>query len=129
MKHEDTDNRPPAPEEIQPIIEKAKQLSDLISGHEATKKYNLCRDRIRNDRKAQELYTKLVAMGRELSEKIDRGETAGGVALAEHELLQRELSENTLVKDYILSQKEYLELLRQVIDRIKNPGGNPAPSA
>jgi cell fate (sporulation/competence/biofilm development) regulator YlbF (YheA/YmcA/DUF963 family) len=109
------------PDDIQSIIDKAKMLSSSIRNHAVTLRYNECRNRMGNDRSAQELYANLVALGKELNETISSGGTAEPQRTAEYELLQRKLEQNPLVKEYIQSQKEYLELLKKVIEKIKNP--------
>jgi cell fate (sporulation/competence/biofilm development) regulator YlbF (YheA/YmcA/DUF963 family) len=106
---------------IQPIIDKARDLSASIREHEATRRYNECRSRISNDRTAQQLYSKLIAIGKELSDRIAAGGVIERQESSEYELMQRELEQNTLVKEFIQSQKEYLDLLNRVIEKIKNP--------
>ncbi|HOD14339.1 MAG TPA: YlbF family regulator [Spirochaetota bacterium] len=108
-------------EQVSIIIEKARDLAGAIREHEITKRYNECRADMNGDRKARDLHSRLVAMGREINEKIARGETIGPEPSSEHEFMRQELENNRLVKDYIQSQKEYLDLLKSVIERIKNP--------
>ncbi|MBN2160483.1 MAG: YlbF family regulator [Spirochaetes bacterium] len=107
-------------DEIQTIIGKAQELSALIRNHDVTRRYNDCRTRIQKDRKARELYSRLVSKGREINTAIAEGRQSEGQT-SENELLQKELEETPLVKEYISSQREYLELLKKVIERIKAP--------
>ena len=109
------------PDDIQYIIDKAKMLSASIRNHPVTLRYNECRNRMGNDRNAQELYTNLVALGKELNETISSGGTVEPQRTTEYELMQRRLEQNPLVKEIIQSQKEYLELLKKVIEKIKKP--------
>jgi len=60
-------------------------------------------------------------MGKELNDRISAGSAIEQNNTSEHALLQRELEETTLIKDYIQSQKDYLDLLGKVIEKIKNP--------
>jgi cell fate (sporulation/competence/biofilm development) regulator YlbF (YheA/YmcA/DUF963 family) len=106
---------------VQTIIEKAKMLSSSIRNLAVTRRYNECRNKMNNDRNAQALYTNLVALGKELNETISSGGTVEQQRTTEYELMQRELELNPLVKDFIQSQKEYLELLKKVIEKIKGP--------
>ncbi len=106
---------------IQPIIKKARELAASIRELEITARYNECLSRISNDRAAQQLYSTLIAIGKELNERISAGGVIEHQNSSEHEMLQRELEQNTLVKEYIQSQKEYLDLLNKVIEKIKNP--------
>jgi cell fate (sporulation/competence/biofilm development) regulator YlbF (YheA/YmcA/DUF963 family) len=103
------------------IIEKARDLAASIRDHEISKRYAECRAGMNGDRKARDLHSRLVAMGREINERIARGETIGPESNSEHEFMRQELECNALVKDFIRSQKEYLDLLKSVIERIKNP--------
>lgn len=107
-------------DDIQAIIGKAKELAALIRNNAATVRYNDCRERIHRDRTAQDLYSRLVAMGRELNAAIAEGRRSDSLT-SESDLLQKELERNPLVKEYISSQKEYLELLKKVIEKIKAP--------
>ncbi len=106
---------------IQPIIEKARDLAASIREHDITIRYNECLSRMNRDRKAQQLYSRLIAMGKELNDRLSAGSVIEQNNTSEHAMLQRELEENTLIKDYIQSQKDYLELLGKVIEKIKNP--------
>lgn len=78
-------------------------------------------NKMQQDVKAQQLLTKLISLGRELNEAIssgNEGEVTGG---AEAELLRAEIEKNDLVKNYILAQKNYINLIKLVQERIKNP--------
>jgi cell fate (sporulation/competence/biofilm development) regulator YlbF (YheA/YmcA/DUF963 family) len=108
-------------ERYRAIIDKARELAASIKGHEITRRYAACRAGLNADRKARDLHARLVAMGRDINERMARGETIGTEPSSEHELLRRELEDSSLVKDYIRSQKEYLDLLKSVAERIKNP--------
>jgi cell fate (sporulation/competence/biofilm development) regulator YlbF (YheA/YmcA/DUF963 family) len=108
-------------DQFRAIIEKAGDLAASIRDHEISKRYAECRSGMNGDRKARDLHSRLVAMGREINERIARGETIGPESTSEHEFMRQELEGNALVKNYIRSQKEYLGLLKSVIERIKNP--------
>ena len=106
---------------IQPIIRKARELAASMREHGITMRYNECRARMANDRKAQQLYAKLIAMGKELNDRLSSGGAIERENTSENEMLQRELEQSAVVKDYIQSQKDYLDLLNNVIEKIKNP--------
>lgn len=108
---------------IDPIIEKARALSASIRRHGATHRYNENMARMSADRKSQELYSRLVSLGKEINDRMTRGESAITGITSEYELLKQELAENELVREYIQSQQEYLGLLKKVIEKIKNPAG------
>ena len=109
------------PDDINFIIEKARELSATIREHELTRRYNECLALMNNDRTAQDLYMKLISMGKELNDIM----TAGGIVQrqqsSEYELMQRDLENNPLVRDYIQAQADYLDLLKKIIEKIKNP--------
>jgi len=110
------------PDTIQLIIEKAKELSSSIKKLDVTRNYNDMRLKMNSDRNAQELYAKLVLMGKEINSRLASGGIEVNNRSYEYGLLQRELEQNPLVKEYIHTQREYLGLLKKVIERIKNPG-------
>lgn len=109
------------PDDINIIIEKAKELSASIRGHELTRRYNECLARMNNDRTAQDLYMKLISMGKELNDIMAAGGVVQQPQSSEYELMQRDLGENPLVTEYIQAQSDYLDLLKRVIEKIKNP--------
>ncbi len=103
------------------IIRKAKKLSQLIKNSEISIKYNKSLSEIRNDRKSQLLLEKLIFIGSNLNNKIRKGETPLVDQSREMEIIKEELENNELVKRHINNQKEYLDLIRQVLQRIKDP--------
>ncbi len=108
-------------ESIQPIIRKARELASSIREHEITRRYHETLSRIHNDRAAQQLYSKLIAMGKELNDRLSAGGAVERRESSEHEMMQKELEQNTLVKEYIQAQKDYLDLLNNIIEKIRNP--------
>jgi len=108
-------------DEIDTIIKKAGELSAIISEHGITRRYTESLELLKHDRRSMELLDTLISLGRDLSEKISRNEPASAGNTAENDLLKRELDSNILIKNYLLAQKEYLNLLGQVIEKIKNP--------
>ncbi len=105
------------------IIEKARALSGSITRHAATIRYNENLAKMNADRTSQNLYARLVSMGKEINERMARGETPISTVTSEYELLKREMADNALVREFIQSQQEYLNLLKKVIEKIKNPAG------
>ena len=103
------------------IIKKAKELSEMIKNHEISIKFNQTLDMMKNDRNALELFEKMANIGRELNEKISNSENRQIGSSSELRLLENELEANPLVKSYILIQKEYMNLLNTVIEKIRGP--------
>ncbi len=109
------------PDNIQLIIERAKELSNLIKSHPATLAYDEARMKMNADRKAQDLYSKLVIRGREINSRLADTKIEDNAPTSEDEMLHNALKQNPLVIEYIRSQTEYLDLLKNVLERIKNP--------
>ena len=103
------------------IIEKARELSGMIENSDiARESYEGIR-LMQKDAKAQNLLSKLISFGRELNESISTGEGSKTHGGAEIELIREEIENNELVKKYILAQKNYVNLLKLVQEKIKNP--------
>ncbi len=103
------------------IIIMARELSDMIKSHEITIHYNASLELIKKDKSAIELLEKLVIYGRELNEQHARGCEIMPESSQEVQLLRDELDKNVKVKNHLLCQKEYLNMLQEVMNRIKNP--------
>ncbi len=103
------------------IISVARELSEMIAAHELTVKYRESLERIRTDVNSQMLLEKLVVMGREISERMNSPEKESFYGRAELEMLQHELDDNAVVKEHLVIQRQYLDMIKQVQDRIKNP--------
>lgn len=99
----------------------ARDLSGLIQDHPVTHRYREALLLIKDDAGSLELLTRLIGLGKELDRKAREGKDVAADSSPENEYLRRELAGNDLVKTFIASQKEYLNLVREVIDRIKNP--------
>jgi cell fate (sporulation/competence/biofilm development) regulator YlbF (YheA/YmcA/DUF963 family) len=102
------------------IINKAKELSALIEKHDITLKYRASLEKMKNDVSAQKILAELVRIGGELKNHGEGG-TESLTGKAELEILKNEFDKNTNVRDHILIQRQYLDLIRKVQDRIKNP--------
>ncbi|PKL37346.1 MAG: hypothetical protein CVV44_17080 [Spirochaetae bacterium HGW-Spirochaetae-1] len=108
-------------EDYSDIIAKANELSSLIKNHDITDRYHEIQEDMKRDHKSQELLARLVMLGEELTRKGRQGEPIQAEKSSEYILLQQELEKNELVKDFILRQKEYLNMIHLMQDRIKNP--------
>lgn len=102
------------------IIAKAKELSALINNHEVTKRYRESLERMKDDAVAQRLLSDLIKLGRDLNDSMSGG-SADRPGTAEMELLKKEFDSNETVRNHILAQREYLDLIAKVQERIKNP--------
>ncbi len=111
-------------EDYPAIIEKARELSGLLKAHPATVRYMESTEKMKNDRNAQALLEKLVMLGRDI-DALQQGASTDGPGEAERILIEKELEDNPLVKEHILAQKEYLILIQQMQECIRNPEGHP----
>ncbi|HOW82745.1 MAG TPA: YlbF family regulator [Spirochaetota bacterium] len=103
------------------IILKARELSRLIKEHDLTKKYEQALTEITKDRDAQELLSELIIMGQELNARAARGEAMKPDSPSEREFLRERFEKKPAVKNFIQAEKDYLNLLKAVIEKIKNP--------
>ena len=103
------------------IIDKARELSQMIEDSEIANDYYESIKMMQKDAKAQQLLSKLILLGKELNEAINSGEKDSLPGGAEAELLRNEIGENDLVKNYILAQKNYITIIKLVQERIKKP--------
>jgi len=104
------------------IIAKARELSELINNHEVTGRYRESLEKMKGDPVAQKLLSELIVLGRDINESLSSGEASDKHGAAEMELLKQEFEKNETVKNHILAQREYLNLINSVQDKIKNPG-------
>jgi len=103
------------------IITNAVELSNLINNHEVTVRYRESLEKMQRDPVAQKLLSELILLGRDINESLSSGEASDKHGVAEMELLKQEFEKNETVKSHILAQREYLNLINSVQDRIKNP--------
>ena len=109
-------------EDYSEIIQKAKELSDLVNSHEITIRYKESLEKLQKDSQSQRLLAELVRIGREVSESMNSPEADKSYGVAELDMLKRELDANMFLKDHLVIQRQYLDLISQVQKRIKNPG-------
>lgn len=103
------------------IIQKAKELSDLINSHEITIKYKESLEKLQHDVQSQRLLGELVRIGKEVNESMNSPEADKTYGAAELDMLKKELDANQFLKDHLVIQRQYLDLISQVQKRIKNP--------
>ena len=102
------------------IINKAKELSALIEKHEITVRYRASLEKMKQDVTAQRILAELVRIGAELNNR-SATDSELSTGRAELDILKDEFDKNSNVRDHILIQREYLDLIKKVQDRIKNP--------
>ena len=102
------------------IIQKAKELALMIKNHEISLRYRDSLAKMKQDVTSQKLLMELIRIGGELNNSADTG-SEPIMGKAEAEILKNEFYGNKLVKDHILIQKEYIDFITKIQDRIKNP--------
>ncbi len=104
---------------IEGIVSKAKVLSEMIRNHEVSLRYTRCVDLMKADARARELHSRLVSLGSEINARIAGDGGVDTQAMSEFELIRQGLEETPLVKEFITSRREYLEMIRQVLEKIR----------
>jgi len=101
------------------IIKEAQELSESINNSDIFKEYQERSREIANDVEAQNLLQKLYQVGQELSGV----ETDDSIlkSASEKDMVTKELDNNQKVKDFLLAQKQYINLMQQVVENIRNP--------
>ncbi len=94
------------------------ELAKQIAESPINVRYRESLKRIASDMQSRELLEKLIVMGRDIS---DGSFASGDMAKSEYRQLQEALNADPLVKKHLLVQREYLNLLQSVMDRIRNP--------
>lgn len=107
-------------EDYSEIIEKARELAQMIENHDITIRYRESLEKMKGDAAAQRLLSELIRIGGELHNP-GTGDSGPLTGRAELEILKDEFEKNQTVKDHILNQKQYLNLIALVQERIKNP--------
>ncbi|MBN1501345.1 MAG: YlbF family regulator [Spirochaetes bacterium] len=106
--------------ETEDIMLIASELGELIKENDTVKEFFRLQGLFENDRKSQELLTTLIQVGAELSEKGARGEEIKLEEKAEYRFLEEEMEKNELVKEFILAQKNYFRLLKDIQEAMRN---------
>jgi cell fate (sporulation/competence/biofilm development) regulator YlbF (YheA/YmcA/DUF963 family) len=70
--------------------------------------------KMKEDTTAQEIYSRLVKLGKDLAELKDTGTEIGEEFIRENESLKSDLAENALVKAFVEAQKNYFEMMSAV---------------
>ena len=101
------------------IASRADDLGKLITEHPRTKRYAGALERMKGDSKAQEIYARLVKLGKEIAEIKEDTKELSEEFIAENDRLRVELTESPIVTEFIESQKDYFEMMKDVQDRIR----------
>jgi cell fate (sporulation/competence/biofilm development) regulator YlbF (YheA/YmcA/DUF963 family) len=104
--------------QYQSVIDKADELNQIINSHEITLRYKNALSLIKTDSSAQEIYGRLVNLGKVLAEVKDSGKELGDDFVRENESLSVDLANNPIVKEFVEAQKSYFEMMAAVQKKI-----------
>ncbi len=107
--------------DINIIIDKVQELTELISDHEITKKYKETLNNLNKDSDALNIHSRLIELGKKLNERGHKGEPVNAEISAENSLLKEQLENNPKLTKFLQAQKVYLNLVKFIHEKIKNP--------
>ena len=64
---------------------------------------------------------RLITTGQELQTKVDNNEVIDTTKSAEYELLRKDLNSNIFIKSHLQLQRDYLQLISSVMEKIQKP--------
>lgn len=99
------------------ILVQARELSRLIRESHIFQNYQDVARRAGSDKEASRIIELLVDAG----SRLNSGETATLGTSVESRILKEGMEKNTVVQEFILAQKDYLNLLGEVVELVKNP--------
>jgi len=101
------------------ILLEAEELAKSIKEHPLAISYNKSTEKLNGDFSSQKLLSRLIMAGKDLNENANSKEKKSFGA--EHQLIREELDQNLFLKSHLQIQKEYLNLINQIMEKIKNP--------
>ena len=101
------------------ILSKADELGTCITAHPRTRRYAGALEKMKADTRAQEVYARLVKLGKEIAEVKDKDKALSDEFIEENAKLRDELIALPIVTEFIESQKEYFELMKEVQEKIR----------
>ena len=105
---------------VEEIIDKAVELKSLINENHITISFEEGKKAISNDAEAQKILSKLIQTGEKLSQTIYNQDSRENYS-EELALLEKEMEAHPVVKEFLTHQKQYLNMLQLVIEKIKEP--------
>jgi cell fate (sporulation/competence/biofilm development) regulator YlbF (YheA/YmcA/DUF963 family) len=101
------------------IMVSAETLGASVSEHPRSRRYSSALDKMKADTRAQEVYARLVKLGKEITDVKDNSSELTEEFINENARLRDELLEFPVVTEFIESQKEYFEMMKAVQDKIR----------
>jgi cell fate (sporulation/competence/biofilm development) regulator YlbF (YheA/YmcA/DUF963 family) len=96
------------------IITKTDELAIAIKSHDISVRYADLLGKLKKDEKAQDIYTRLVKLGKDISEAKDTGKELSEEFVLENDALKNDLQDSPLVREFVEAQKDYFEMISAV---------------
>ena len=96
------------------ILKKARELGEMISGHEAAKKLEAVLKRLEQDDEAQRVLTDYNRHLQTLAEKQQQGQPIEVEDKQKLEKLQKQVVTSPVLGDFQAAQMDYVDLMRRV---------------
>jgi cell fate (sporulation/competence/biofilm development) regulator YlbF (YheA/YmcA/DUF963 family) len=105
-------------EQYNEILLKTDELASLLKSHPFSIRYINALSFMKNDEKAQDLYNRLVKVGKMITELKDTDKALDDDFILQNEKIGKELSESPIVKEFVEAQKQYFEMMAAVQKKI-----------
>jgi len=113
----------------QTILEKARELGQLIARHPASSAYNDALDKLENDRDAQRLLTDYNRQLQAMGEKEAAGQPIEVEEKRRIRDLQAQVAMNPALSRLQMTQMDYLDLMRKVESAMSEEASSPPASS
>ncbi len=114
---------------MEEILKKANELGLMIQGSDLYQRFNELSKKIEADQGARTLLEQYISYNETIMEKEEKGLPIEVDEKKKLEELGKQVSESTLIKEYIATQTYFFNLLMKVQEIINNPQGDPIPES
>lgn len=111
------------------ILEKARELGDLLAEHESAKKLEQAVSTLQNDTESQRAMNDYYRHLQSLAEKEASGQPIEPADKQKLQELQRNVVMNPNLRELQVAQMNYVDLLRKIDDAMTGQSGAPSPDA
>jgi cell fate (sporulation/competence/biofilm development) regulator YlbF (YheA/YmcA/DUF963 family) len=105
-------------EQYNDILLKTDELASLLKSHPFSIRYINALSYMKSDEKAQDLYNRLVKVGKMIAEIKDTDQALDDDFILQNEKIGKELSDSPIVKEFVEAQKQYFEMMAAVQKKI-----------
>ena len=103
---------------MEKILEIAKELGEALAAHPIGKRYQSSRESLDTDSTAKELIQSYEKAAMQISQKEHQGKPIEPEEKRQMAELQSRLAGNPVIKSWLQSQVDYMDLLRQVNEQV-----------